>query len=58
MVSDFEKQSRRIRWFAVGISETSNDLKVHDYVTGTIADEIEGLAPEQYDLIKAHVRRK
>ena len=58
MVSDFAKQSRRIRWFAVGISQANNYLKVHDYVTGTIADEIEGMKPEHYDVIAAHVRTK
>ncbi len=56
-VEGLVKEGHRIRWFAIGISEASNHLKVQDYVTGTVADEVEGMKPKQYKKLRGKVRR-
>ncbi len=55
MVARMVENQRKIRWFAIGISSSSNHLKVHDFVTGTVSDMIEGNNPTYYKIIESKV---
>ena len=58
MVNDLVKSGYNIRWFETDSSASNKSLMTHDYVTGTIADHVEGKQETKglYERIKHRIR--